>query len=399
MTSLFTESPILNAFDPTQVGSKPDEVKTRSAIFDTCIINGVDMNTTVAGLAAHIASSTVHGVTGVVVGTTNAQTLTNKTVTSPGLPAQFGTLTADALTINSPGPYIVLNNTGLGGGSIEFDNNLVATGYVTSTFTGQLQLNSATDSVQLGVVSTGAALRLTNDGSVAMGINPPVLGTPTNLTITGDGQVIILDDPNGAGSAIIHNIGASTTAGIFFANGPTTNMEIRANDIFINNLSGDGLRVDATGHAVLTLAPVVSTTNTNLLTRNTAGGAIETRTLDGLASIGNVAGVLTSFVISGSVDVAYAKFGRFNTLTMTIAVNPSVATIDGNITVPGINLSIDFTLGLTTCAIIMDVDLAVLNLTNDGVGGLNFHLSKALGASFTIGVNHTGRCTFSYVGV
>ena len=42
-----------------------------------------DLATDVANLAAHIAATVAHGATGAVVGTTNAQTLSNKTLTTP----------------------------------------------------------------------------------------------------------------------------------------------------------------------------------------------------------------------------------------------------------------------------------------------------------------------------
>jgi len=57
----------------------------------------------IAGLATHLADTTAHGATGAVVGTTNTQTLANKTLTAPALTGTTTAATVNVTTLNLAG--------------------------------------------------------------------------------------------------------------------------------------------------------------------------------------------------------------------------------------------------------------------------------------------------------
>jgi hypothetical protein len=82
MSSLASENQIFTEPSQAQLGVNTDRINIPRADFDVCFVNGVDIGTEVGSLAAHVAATTAHGVTGVVVGTTGAQTLTGKTLDS-----------------------------------------------------------------------------------------------------------------------------------------------------------------------------------------------------------------------------------------------------------------------------------------------------------------------------
>ena len=96
---------------------------------DTILQSVVDCDTDITGIYTHLntheALTATHGATGAIVGTTNTQTLTNKTLSSPTL---TGTVTATGATLVSP------TITGTGAIAGVFTGNL--TGNVTGDVTG-----------------------------------------------------------------------------------------------------------------------------------------------------------------------------------------------------------------------------------------------------------------------
>jgi len=82
MTALQVDEILLTVPDPSQVGAKLDEIQTRAGDFQTLTVNGVDISTTVVGLATHIADTSAHGVFGNNVGTSGLQTIHNKTLST-----------------------------------------------------------------------------------------------------------------------------------------------------------------------------------------------------------------------------------------------------------------------------------------------------------------------------
>lgn len=67
------------------VGTSDTQTLTNKTIVGTSNTLSAIPSASVTGVDTHIAATVVHGATGAVVGTTNTQTLTNKTLTSPAL--------------------------------------------------------------------------------------------------------------------------------------------------------------------------------------------------------------------------------------------------------------------------------------------------------------------------
>ena len=96
MSTIRAERILLTVPSGRDVGLAPDVVTARQGRFDGLIVGGVDVTEDVADFSTHIASASgVHGATGNVVGTTDAQVLTNKTIVGG---ANGNNITANLLT-------------------------------------------------------------------------------------------------------------------------------------------------------------------------------------------------------------------------------------------------------------------------------------------------------------
>lgn len=112
----------------------------------------------VVGLDTHIAATAAHGATGAVVGTTNTQTLTNKTLTSPVLnapsianPAFSGAATTGLVLAGALSGVTTISASGtITGGALSTGGALTA---ATSTISGASTAASYTTTGSLGLVN------------------------------------------------------------------------------------------------------------------------------------------------------------------------------------------------------------------------------------------------------
>lgn len=103
---------------------------------------------------------------GTIVGTTDTQTLTNKTLTSPTI--NGGTIANPTLTVNSINEYTAANGVGIDGVTLKDGGITASAGYsgTTGTFSGN--------------VSVGGTLQTTGQLSVQTTTAPPAAGASTS---------------------------------------------------------------------------------------------------------------------------------------------------------------------------------------------------------------------------
>ena len=159
---------------------------------------------TVAGnLATHESDSSAHGVTGNVVGTTDTQTLTNKTLTSPKINEDVA-LTATATELNI-----------LDGATVSAAELNILDGATLST-TELNYVDGVTSSIQTQLDAKLPKSGGTMTGAIAMGTNKITgLGTPTDST---DAATKAYVDAVAEGLHVHESVRVATSANIALAN-------------------------------------------------------------------------------------------------------------------------------------------------------------------------------------
>lgn len=236
----------------------------------TGTISSTNVQTAVAEVSgdidSHAAATIAHGATGAVVGTTNIQTLTNKTLTSPVINTPTGivkgdvglgnvdntsdatknaatatltnkTIVASANTISAiananidasaaiartkiaSGTNNALVNNSPSGVLSESTDVTLGTNSFTLANTKHLEIQAATDSTTTGAAAsltafTGGAIRLTNASLVSL----------ANIPAGANGQELVIFNRTGAGISVVDSSATSGTAANRIFTGTSANI-------------------------------------------------------------------------------------------------------------------------------------------------------------------------------
>lgn len=173
-------------------------------------------------LASHISDTSTHGVTGDIVGTSDTQTLTNKTLTSPKINENVA-LTATATELNT------LDGITASTAELNILDGVTATAAelnildgATLTTTELNYVDGVTSSIQTQLDAKLAKSGGTMSGAIAMGTNKITgLGTPTDAA---DAATKAYVDSVAEGLHIHSSVAAATTANVDLTpgNAPST---------------------------------------------------------------------------------------------------------------------------------------------------------------------------------
>lgn len=221
--------------DPSELAPNVNIIQVNQGLFNDVIVAGVDLDTTLAGLAAHIASTTAHGATGANMGTTNTQTETNKTIDTSlntiliGGDNITGLINQNVTTTGSPSFSSVTVTNNVNATSFIASAEVSAAGIlVNSVVTGVMNISGNINSIGTTNINVGTGTATV--GSLVS--NGSISGTGVSATGGISGQSLTATGAVSAGSASI--TGNASAASITITTTPTnddTSTEILALDV------------------------------------------------------------------------------------------------------------------------------------------------------------------------